>query len=93
MEEEDYIYSNSTPGSHTLLHMAAGLLPLLFLSSSLHFTFSLTLSFALKKHASFIGKYGQHGGANKALKHATNCGNSGASTYLVVGYCHKMAIS
>ena len=60
---------------------------LLFLSSSRHFTLC-TLTFCSHKYASFIGKHGQHWEANKAIKHATNCGTSGASTCLVVGYCH-----
>jgi len=70
---------------------AAAIAALSFLSI---LTFFLsTLSFCSHKHASFIGKYDQHGGADKALKHATNCGASDASTCLVVGYCHKMTIS
>ena len=61
--EEDH----STPSSHTLLHMATGLLPmaatpLFFLL--LTFSHALTsLIFALTKHASFIGKY------NELLQH------------------------
>ena len=57
--EEDH----STPSSHTLLHMAAGLLPMAAAPLSLLlFTFSHTLTsltFALTKHASFIDKYGK----------------------------------
>ena len=93
MEEENHIHSNSTPSSHTLLHIAWVAAPLSLFFSSLH---SHTLSLCSKKHASFIGKHGgplqhicQHGGANKALNHATKCGTNGASTCLVVGYCHK----
>ena len=56
--EEDH----STPSSHTL-PWAAGLLPYAAAPLSLLlFTFSHTLtslSFALTKHASFIGKYGE----------------------------------
>jgi len=84
--------------------MAARLLPLQPFTFSLGFSIALsTLShFALQNHASFIGKYDellqhicQHGGDNKALKHATNCGTNVASTkpQLVVGYYHKMTIS
>jgi len=98
MEEEDHIHSNSTPSSHTLLHMAVGLLPMVAAPLSLFFSslHSHTLSLCSKKHASFIGKHGeplqhicQHGGANKALNHATKCGINSASTCLVVGYCNK----
>jgi len=97
MEEEDHIHSNSTPSSHTLLHMAAGLLPMAAAPLSLFFSslHSHTLSLCSQKHASFIGKHGeplqhicQHGRANKALNHATKCGINVASTCLV-GYCHK----
>jgi hypothetical protein len=45
-----------------------------------------------QNHASFIGKYGellqhicQHGGDNKAIEHATNCGTNVASTKLSGG--------
>jgi len=91
MEEKDHIHSNSTSSLHTLLPMAAAPLSLFF--SSLH---SHTLSLCFQKHVSFICKHGeplqhicQHGGANKALNHATKCGTNGASICLVVGYCHK----
>jgi hypothetical protein len=58
MEEEDHIHSNSTPSSHTLLHIAAGLLPmaaapLSLFFSSLHSHNSLTLHSQI--YASFIG--------------------------------------
>jgi hypothetical protein len=45
-EEEDHIHSNSTPSSNTLLHMAAGLLPMATTPLSLFFSslYSLTLS-------------------------------------------------
>jgi len=73
--------------------MTARLLPL---QLSLYSLFSRSLSqpslhslpLLSNNYASFIGKYGQHGGANKALKHATICGINGATTCLVVGYCH-----
>ena len=54
MEEEDHIHSNSTPSSHMLLHMAAGLLPMaaaplsLFFTSLHVLTHSLHSLFALK---------------------------------------------
>jgi len=51
MEEEDHIHSNSTPSSHTLLHIAAGLLPMAAAPLSLFFSslHSHTLShFSLK---------------------------------------------
>jgi len=83
--------------------MAAGLLPwaaapLSLFFSSLHvLTHSLhslnSLIFCSHKYASFIGKYGQHWWDKEALKHATICGINGATTCLVVGYCHQMAIS
>jgi hypothetical protein len=69
--------------------------------SLLTLTFSLTILFALSLLcsqiiASFIGKHGeplqhicQHGGVNKALNQATISGTNGATTCLVVGYCHK----
>jgi hypothetical protein len=96
MEEEDHIHSNSTPSSHTLLHIAAGLLPMAAAPLSLFFSslHSHTLSHLLSNnYASFIGKYGQHWWDKEALKHATICGINGATTCLVVGYCHQMAIS
>ena len=78
--------------------MAARLLPLqltLSLYSHVHFTLS-TLSLCSQIIASFIGKHGeplqhicQHGGVNKALNQATISGTNGATTCLVVGYCHK----
>jgi len=50
--EEDH----STPSSHTLLHMAVGLLPMAAAPLSLHvLTHSHCLSLSHTKHASFIG--------------------------------------
>jgi hypothetical protein len=81
--EEDYICCNDSK--------AAAIAALSFFSI---LTFSLsTLSFCSHKYASFIGKYGQHWWDKEALKHATICGINGATTCLVVGYCHQMAIS
>jgi len=88
------LYSQLSHTAVAAAAMAARLLPLqLSLSLYSHVLTLSTLSFCSHKYASFIGKYGQHGGANKALKHATICGINGATTCIVVGYCHQMAIS
>jgi hypothetical protein len=86
MEEEDHFTQTQLP--------ALLLLPLqLSLSLYSHVLTLSTLSFCSHKYASFIGKYGQHWWDKEALKHATICGINGATTCLVVGYCHQMAIS
>jgi len=100
--EEDH----STPSSHTQLHMAAGLLPMAAAPLSLFFSSLHVLTHSHFSHNSlctlfiFALKYSllyRHFMVNMegpiALKHATICGINGATTCLVVGYCHKMAIS
>ena len=65
--------------------------------SSLFSSHTHVLSHLLSQnHASFIGKYGeplqhtcQSWWDKKALNHATISGTNGATTCLVVGYCHK----
>ena len=87
MEEEDYIHSTQLPA---LTHFCCS--SSFFLSYSLH-TLTFSHSHLLSQnHASFIGKYGellqhicQHGGDNKAIEHATNCGTNVASTKLSGG--------
>jgi hypothetical protein len=94
MEEEDHFTQTQLPLlSHCCTRQQAAALgsPSLSLLFS-HVLFS-TLSFCSQIITSFIGKYGQHWWDNEALKHATICGINGATTFLVVGYCHQMAIS
>jgi len=95
MEEEDHftlLYSQLSLVFLQLLQWQQGCYHCSSLFSLYSHVHSHTLSqpshFALNKTCLFIGKYGQHGGANIALKHATNCGMNGATTNLVVGYCH-----
>ena len=103
MEEEDYIHSNSTLSSLWCSYSccngskAAAIAALSFSPLSCTHSRSLTtLSLCSQIIASFIGKHGeplqhicQHGGVNKALNQATISGTNGATTCLVVGYCHK----
>jgi hypothetical protein len=90
-EEEDYItlLNSSTLSSCSCCHCSS-----LSLHSLAH-THVLSLSLCSKKHDSFIGKYGeplqhtcQSWWDKKALNHATISGTNGATTCLVVGYCH-----
>jgi hypothetical protein len=94
--EEDYICCNGSKAAAIAALSFLSILSLLFTLSFSHVLFSTlssTLSFCSHKYASFIGKYGQHWWDKEALKHATICGINGATTCLVVGYCHQMAIS
>jgi hypothetical protein len=89
--EEDH----STPSSHTLLHMAAGLLPMAAAPLSLFFSSLHVLTHSHFSHIflSNISLLYRHFMVNMegpiALKHGMNCGTIHASTCLVVGYCHK----
>jgi hypothetical protein len=93
MEEEDHFTQTQLPD--LLLHLqllqwqqGCCHCSSLFLSILTFNSLSQPSQFALNKTCLFIGKYGQHGGASNALKCATNCGMNGATTNLVVGYCH-----
>ena len=88
MEEEDYIHSNSTPSSHTLLHIAAGLLPMAAAPLSLFFS-SLHSHIFLSNISLLYRHFMVNMEGPIALKHGMNCGTIHASTCLVVGYCHK----
>jgi len=88
MEEEDH----STLSSHTLLHMAAGLLPMAAAPLSLFFSslHSHTLSLIFLSNISLLYRHFMVNMEGPiALKHGMNCGTIHASTCLVVGYCHK----
>jgi len=78
---------HSTPSSHTLLPMAAAPLSLFF--SSLHIlTHSHTLIIFALKYSLLYRHFMVNMEGPIALKHATICGINGATTCLVVGYCH-----
>jgi len=91
-EESSPLYQLSTSFYFSLLSavmvatagcLGSPLSPIFLTSLALH------SHFALNKTCLFIGKYGQHGRANIALKHGMNCGTIHAPTCLVVEYCHK----